>query len=458
MSFSASSSSPGDDVDQEGRQKNKKKGAAADFRSDDLPSYAKSYVLSRLTEKDRRRRDKRTSSKNRKGVVERENDVEFKLSMIRTSLDYEMEVRPRRRGADPARGRQTSRVSAPDSSDIQAAIARAMKNKKADVALPPPSRTSVNLTPRRKLSDRTAPPGAKSSSGTSSILSGSTPGGRSLKRRSGQPEVLPKISSGASKKSSKVPGCIGPGSLKKYINYVTSEERNYIPEPVLEPEKGVMYAIYAEDDEARAASMPDRKKTAGDAKDEKGDARPSERVVAMDDISDQFDAIMAQAEEAEKLIEKDRPKDKFKFKKVSSQIDNMAEVDMDFGAGGKGKKSTGKKQPAKPAQKKKTTGLLFDDDDDDEPSIISSTSSDSESYLNAPLPNADGAATLELFLDGDLEISIELELFLDPHSKYGGPSEKHPSLATEIKKLDNRKAEIGRALEERRQKMKERGS
>ncbi len=438
MSFSASSSSPGDDVDQEGRQKNKKKGAAADFRSDDLPSYAKSYVLSRLTEKDRRRRDKRTSSKNRKGVVERENDVEFKLSMIRTSLDYEMEVRPRRRGADPARGRQTSRVSAPDSSDIQAAIARAMKNKKADVALPPPSRTSVILTPRRKLSDRTAPPGAKSSSGTSSILSGSTPGGRSLKRRSGQPEILPKISSGASKK---VPGCIGPGSLKKYINYVTSEERNYIPEPVLEPEKGVMYAIYAEDDEARAASMPDRKKT---VKDEKGDARPSERVVAMDDISDQFDAIMAQAEEAEKLIEKDRPKDKFKFKKVSSQIDNMAEVDMDFGAGGKGKKSTGKKQPAKPAQKKKTTGLLFDDDDDDEPSIISSTSSDSESYLNAPLPNADGAATLELFLD--------------PHSKYGGPSEKHPSLATEIKKLDNRKAEIGRALEERRQKMKERGS
>ena len=45
--------------------------------------------------------------------------------------------------------------------------------------------------------------------------------------------------------------CTGSGSLRSYINYVTAESDNFVPDPILDPEKGVEYGIFAEGDDGR---------------------------------------------------------------------------------------------------------------------------------------------------------------------------------------------------------------
>ena len=86
-----------------------------EFAECDLPTYAKSYVLSRVTQRDKEDRSRKTASESRMSrtlspsPLKRSVDDEFKLSMIKASLDYDLGNHRGKFEAD-WRARNTSKV------------------------------------------------------------------------------------------------------------------------------------------------------------------------------------------------------------------------------------------------------------------------------------------------------------------------------------------------------------
>jgi hypothetical protein len=386
-----------------------------------------------VTKKDREAAASKTGGNRRKknvgSVVERKSDVNFKLSMIKTSLDYEIVKFPGSFKAD-IRPRNTSRIPPiPESFDGPYKAAR--NNKRADFLLPPPNRMrKITLSDGFKspIAARTYKSKSFSSSTSTSVTPGSTTyrkGRRSLTTR----------------ESSRI-GPIGPGSLKNYISYVTADTANYVPEPVLEPEKGVDFAIYASDDSARSRLPSDQQEVDEDGN--KGVSKSYDRGITK--ISNQFEAIQAQARQAEIEINKHKSKTgKVKLMRASSKDDKELEgLDMEFGGGGnktnKWRKASNAATDSRKKSKLSETNVLLDgsssssssssseSDSDDDYLFAGAAASDKDDVSYKTVPAQDGSSMLELFYD--------------PNAMFGG-SEKHPSLATAIESVVNRKTERG---------------
>ena len=119
-----------------------------EFAECDLPTYAKSYVLSRVTHRDKEDRSRRTANESRMSrlspgagrasPLKRSVDDEFKLSMIKASLDYDLGNHRGKFEAD-WRARNTSKVLPGQEWAVdRAALEKAKLNNMADVLLPPP--------------------------------------------------------------------------------------------------------------------------------------------------------------------------------------------------------------------------------------------------------------------------------------------------------------------------------
>lgn len=289
--------------------------------------------------------------------------------------------------------------------------------------------------------------------------------------------------------SSLVP-CTGSGSLKSYINYVTAESDNFVPDAVLDPEKGVEYGIFAEGDDGREltqveidyneqqATLAKIKKKYGEKEFDK-DARKIER---------QFDAVVRQFEEHQEEIDKSKVREKpirlmKEFKEIQEEEDVTAsEVSSERSRKSKKKKerkesagmmdlfgdvgtSSDKRQKSKQKKararaddlfgddvfdkpsdrrKKKTQDLLGDSsseaatDDDDDDSLDSmeldkSTSKDKSTSSYAASLLRQSFATPQ---DG----TANLDMFLDPMADL---AKKHPTLAKLIKREQKKKEEQG---------------
>ena len=119
-----------------------------EFAEVDLPTYAKSYVLSRVTNKDKEDRSRKNAIESRMSrmssnhhpsvLLKRSVDDEFKLSMIKASLDYDI-GNFQGKFENDIRLRNTSKVlSGQEWAVDRKALEKARMNNMADVLLPPP--------------------------------------------------------------------------------------------------------------------------------------------------------------------------------------------------------------------------------------------------------------------------------------------------------------------------------
>ena len=118
-----------------------------EFAEEDLPTYAKSYVLSRVTNKDKEDRSRKNAIESRMSrmsnhpslLLKRSVDDEFKLSMIKASLDYDI-GNFQGKFENDMRMRNTSNVLPGQEWAVdRKALEKAKMNNMADVLLPPPS-------------------------------------------------------------------------------------------------------------------------------------------------------------------------------------------------------------------------------------------------------------------------------------------------------------------------------
>ena len=166
------------------------------FLVDNLPMYAKAYILPRVMNKEsvdaRMKRDELAGGQARPENEEEDRNLEaFKFSMLKASLDYE-------------------------SGCVGAA--------------PVPAKPS-KLRRKKKSSTGSADKSDEVSGRTSSMSHTTSTHAMSVKRSR-------KISSSGGQ------NCIGPGSIADYVSYVKSG--GFVPLPVLEPERGVESALFAQ--------------------------------------------------------------------------------------------------------------------------------------------------------------------------------------------------------------------
>ncbi|XP_059090636.1 uncharacterized protein LOC131886355 isoform X2 [Tigriopus californicus] len=122
--------------------------------------------------------------------------------------------------------------------------------------------------------------------------------------------------------------CVGPGSLKSYIDYVKDE--GFVPPPIIDPEMGVEFGIFA-DKTAQGGSTYDP--------DSSYNSRSSSRIIrphqgvnttteAHTSIAAQFESIRLKAEVAQHTIQEF--KNKFPRKKrLSVQYEEIESLDLD---------------------------------------------------------------------------------------------------------------------------------
>ena len=128
-----------------------------EFAEVDLPDFAKSYVISRVTNKDKEDRSRKSRMSRMSGhhpqpsaLLKRSVDDEFKLSMIKATLDYDIGNFQGRFEGD-VRARNTSKVLPGQEWAVdRRALERAKMNSMADVLLPPPSPPDMSSSTRRK--------------------------------------------------------------------------------------------------------------------------------------------------------------------------------------------------------------------------------------------------------------------------------------------------------------------
>ena len=287
--------------------------------------------------------------------------------------------------------------------------------------------------------------------------------------------------------------CTGSGSLRSYINYVTAESDNFVPDPILDPEKGVEYGIFAEGDDGREltqqeidyneqqAALAKLKKKYGEKEFDK-DARKIEKqfeafVKQFGEHQEEIDRtkwrekpirLMKELREIQEVEEEDVAASEVsselsrKSKKKKSRKESAGLMDMfgDVGPSGADKRQKKKQKKAsadlfddffdKPSdrRRKKTQAqdLLedsssevdTDDDDDDsldsmelDKSSIQDKSKSTSSYTASLL-----AQSFAVPQDG----TANLDMFLDPMADL---AKKHPTLAKLIKREEQKKREKG---------------
>ena len=185
------------------------------FRIDDLPSYAKSYILPKVMNKQdiqsrkssqvQRSPSKSTSAEYDKvtySSASTANDA-FKFAMLKASLDHDSNIQQSEGGLgnQPRRNTRSSFGNA-----LEVPAGRFSPESGRTSRLSTSTTKTWKMGQRRKI--RTTP---------------------------------------LSPKKSLVP-CEGPGSLKEYGEYLKSG--GYVPLPVLDPEKGIEVGIYAQHAEA----------------------------------------------------------------------------------------------------------------------------------------------------------------------------------------------------------------
>ena len=116
-----------------------------DFAEVDLPTYEKSYVISRMTNKDKEDRSRKSRMSRMSNhqtpslLLKRSVDDEFKLSMIKATLDYDI-GNYQGKFENDIRMRNTSKVLPGQEWAVdRKALEKARVNDMADVLLPPPS-------------------------------------------------------------------------------------------------------------------------------------------------------------------------------------------------------------------------------------------------------------------------------------------------------------------------------
>ena len=284
--------------------------------------------------------------------------------------------------------------------------------------------------------------------------------------------------------------CTGSGSLKSYINYVTAESDNFVPDPILDPEKGVEFGIFAEGDDGRELSQQEIDYNEQQATLAKIKKKYGEKEFDKDarKIEKQFDAIARQFEEHQEEIDKSKVREKpirlmrelkeiqeegeevasevssersrKTRKKQKSRKESAGLMDM-FDVGPSSDKRQKRKQKKasdalfddffdKPLdrRRKKTQDLLEDSsseaatDDDDDDSLdsteldrkwltVSGDDKSTSSYTASLL-----AQSFAVPQDG----TANLDMFLDPMADL---AKKHPTLAKLIKKEEKKREERG---------------
>lgn len=255
----------------------------------EFPAFARSHILTMDRQRNLDQGNERGGSI-KKFVHSSTPDEAFKFSMLKASLDYE--------------------ALGEDTFESKGLMTHGMASRKAAITSGGGSRTSA------KNSQGSRPRKGQKFS-TSSTLS--------------QESLGPRDSH-----SSLVP-CVGPGSLKSYIDYVKDE--GFVPEPIMNPEMGVEYAVFAD-------------RTGGSTYDPDSsyNSRSSSRIIrphhgvnttteAHTSIAAQFESIRLKAEVAQHTIQEF--KNKFPRKKrLSVQYEEIESLDLDLDGNDSGKGTT----------------------------------------------------------------------------------------------------------------------
>ena len=419
------------------------------FLSHEQPDYAKSYILPRVMQRDpiQARRLRRQQAPAKSSGKSKSRDT-FKFSMLKTTLDYESRM--------PQSQLQTSPPS------IMQRLPSLDKGALANVPLGPFNSASVHsLIQKRKRYRSRGSSMASSVSGAATVTSG---GGGS--------------SGGVynNNNSSSSNYCKGPGSLKSYIDYVQAD--GFVPFPVLEPEKGVEFALYADEPSSQGINE-DSPGGAESSFNSRSSSRVSWRSLSNyhGDITSQFENIQSLAEESQKESAKFKktlpPK-----KRLSTQYEEMESLDFDFDPKPKKPPLTSpvKKRPdprgsnpSPPAGKRKGLLRKESEEEDDDPlgggnskpllEDRGTKNGGASSLFLLPSPFKDGVSggssdLLDFTKDDQATTTTDglsatgdgesfLDLFIDRTSVFG--SERHPALPSVAQKLDSNKQERGRS-------------
>ena len=294
--------------------------------------------------------------------------------------------------------------------------------------------------------------------------------------------------------------CTGSGSLKSYINYVTAESDNFVPDSILDPEKGVEFGVFAEFDDDREltreeieyneqqAALAALKKKYGEKEFDK-DARRIERQ--LEAIARQFAEHQV---EIDRSKERERPIRLMKERKevqaaavaaAAADDSNASEVSSGRSRKKKGEERSrtesgrpmdapsDKRQRAKHKKLSAAGGDLFDDFLDRRPaarhrgkktenlledSFSDPATEDDESLYSAAEPDGKrvhedksassyAASMLAQSFAMPQDGSANLSLFLDPMADLAN---KHPTLAKLVQKEEKKRAEKGRQEQQER--------
>ena len=502
-----------------------------EFAEVDLPDFAKSYVISRVTNKDKEDRSRKSRMSRMSGhhpqpsaLLKRSVDDEFKLSMIKATLDYDIGNFQGRFESD-VRARNTSKVLPGQEWAVdRRALERAKMNSMADVLLPPPSPDMSTATSRRKNAMVLPVPNNLTASlanlqGLHQVAARSPSPTRSTSRLSNAPlsrvrsrmnnntapsagGILAEIERRMTSKKGKLEAaaslvpCTGSGSLRSYINYVTAESDNFVPDPILDPEKGVEYGIFAEGDDGRELTQAEIEYNEQQAALAKLKERYGEKEFDRDarKIEKQFEAIVRQFESHQEDIDRSKWREKpIRLMRELREVPEVVEEQEDVAASEissersrKSKKKSRKESanlmdmfgdvgPSDKRQKrkqKKASNDLFDDlfdkpsirlqrgkkkaQDDllEDSSTEASTEDDSLDSMEfdrqwMPVSGDDKstssytASLLAQSFAVPQDGTANLNMFLDPMADL---AKKHPTLAKLIKKEEEKKKE--RSLQE----------
>ena len=509
-----------------------------EFAEVDLPDFAKSYVISRVTNKDKEDRSRKSRMSRMSGhhpqpsaLLKRSVDDEFKLSMIKATLDYDIGNFQGRFEGD-VRARNTSKVLPGQEWAVdRRALERAKMNSMADVLLPPPSPDMSSSTRRKNAmvlpvpnnltaslanlqglhqvaAARRSPSPTRSTSRLSNApLSRvrSRMGNNAAAPSAGGGGILAEIERRMTSKKGKLEAaaslvpCTGSGSLRSYINYVTAESDNFVPDPILDPEKGVEYGIFAEGDDGRELTQAEIDYNEQQAALAKLKERYREKEFDRDarKIEKQFEAIVRQFESHQEDIDRSKWREKpIRLMRELKEVPEVVEEQEDVAASEissersrKSKKKSRKESanlmmdmfgdvgPSDKRQKrkqKKASNDLFDDffdkpssnrlqrgkkktqddlleDSSTEASTEDDDSLDSMEFERQWMPVSGDDKSTSSYTASLLAQSFavpqdgtaNLNLFLDPMADL---AKKHPTLAKLIKKEEEKKKE--RSLQE----------
>ena len=374
-----------------------------EFRADQLPSFAKSYILPKvLKTKDVRAARERHLQKLKSSSSEGQDkdDEAFKFSMLKASLDYEASKLPYIQNKDGG-GLDSLRRTLEQIAKEEGGKKNQQKKRKKKK-----SSTGTFGGSPHKL---TRGPSRLTNKKPSIIL----PGNRKVAPKSN-------FTPGGSVEPSMV-RLKGPGSLKSYINYVKKD--NYVPLPILEPEKAVEAELYAESpDESRNSS-----RNSNQNKFSKLAMQINTMTEAHKSIVAQFESIRAKAEETAKHIKPAISKTHL-AKRLSTQFEQEETLEtVDFDAHKKkdlkqnqsilGQKTSKKSWISSPTKKRNSNALDLLDPGMPAPATGSSNESGYSSYSHTT--SVDASSTVTSTTNTAPRKSSEFDMLLDDPPRPG---------------------------------------